>query len=165
MLDSRFPNLYRVFEAPGLLPDLRVKAQMFVAKVMARVPGAQGCYNAKFKELFFYWQRLGPSGGPLSIPIVGEDAWPLDQRDIDDSVDVLKLALTPWKEREKIEAAQKAVAAKAKVEKDEKKKAERRPHIQAHADFLNREKRGVPKTSVYVERPSGLVLPHDKGDS
>lgn len=161
MLDSRYPMLFRVFEAPNLAPDVRTKAQMFVAKVMARVPGAKGVYNAESKRLYFYFKD--PSGGPLTVPIIGEDAWPLDQRDEDDCVSILNLSLVPWEERDKARKAREAEEAKDKVQAEEKKKAERRPGIQDHASFLSRKRRGVQKVSAFVERPSGLLLPHDKG--
>ncbi len=165
MLDSRYPMLFHVFEAPGLSPELRVKARIFVARVKARVPGIHGCFNAKSESLYFYWKRLGPSGGPLCVPIVGDDAWALDQRDIDDCVTVLQLSLVPWEEREKAQKAKEAEAAKDKAQAEEKSKAERRPGIRDHASFLSRKKRGVAKVSAFVERPSGLLLPHDEGDS
>lgn len=160
-LDSRFPNLFHVKDAPGLTPELKDRAIAFVAAVIHRVPGVKGCYNAKQGELFFYF--IDPAGGPLAIPITGEDGWPLDQRDIDDSVSILMLALEPLRKREEKRAAKEAQEKRDHEQLKEKKKAERRPSLQHHADFLRRKRRGLQKTSVYVQLPSGLVVPHENG--
>lgn len=159
--DSRFPNLFRVKDAPGISLELRAACVTFSEAVIKRVPGVKCAYNAVRRELFFYF--IDPSAGPVSISVCGEDAWPLDQRDIDDTVAVLSLSLRPLRER--LERQERAAKEEEKdsVQKVEKNKAERRPELQNHADFLSRKRRGLQKTSVFVERPSGLVLPHDNG--
>lgn len=161
MFDSRFPNLFRVSEAPGLSLELRAKAVAFVDAVVARVPGVKGVCNVERRELFFYF--IDPSGGPLAVPLVGEDAWPLDQRDQDDAVALLRLALEPLAKRERRRAVKEAQDRKDAEELKQKTRAERRPGIQEHADYVSRKRRGLQKTYGYVERPSGLAVPHVNG--
>ena len=160
-LDSRFPNLFRVQDAPGLAPDMRKKATAFVAAILNRVPGVKGCFNAVRGELFFYF--IDPSGGPLSIPITGDEPWALDQRDEDDCVAILRLALEPLAKREERRMAKEASEKRAAEELKGKTRAECRPALQDHADFLRRKRRGLTKT--FAQLPSGLIVPHDKGAS
>lgn len=160
-LDSRFPNLFHVKDAPNLGPTLTAKAVAFVNAIVRRVPGVKGCFNATTGELFFYF--IDPSGGPLCVPITGDEPWPLDQRDEDDCVAVLRLALEPFAARDRRIAAKEAEDKKAVEQAKGQKQAERRPELQAHAAFLRRKRRGLQTTSVFVERPSGLVVPHEQG--
>lgn len=167
-LDSRFPNLYRVKDAPNLSADLRGRCADFVDAVFKRVPGVKGVYNAVRQELFFYF--IDPSAGPVSIPVIGEDAWALDQRDIDDTVSVLNLALSPLAERErrreqkeKQEAAQRAQDLGKSLEDNRKK-------LWGLAEVRRRQKRGLSSLTVdmsptarYAAKPSGLLVPRDTG--
>lgn len=169
-MPAPFDNLFPVKDAPVISLELREKCVAFAEAVLRRVPGVKCLFNAVRRELFFFF--IDPSAGPLAIPVWGEDAWALDQRDQDDSVAVLWLATEPLAKREQRRAEKEKQEANAREQERGVSREENRKDLWKLAERQRRQKRGLSSLTVdlsptarYAETPGGLLVPRDAGVS
>lgn len=146
MIDSRYPNMVRIEEAP-LDPHQRASARKFADEVHRRTT-CNTCYDLYTHSLFLYYGEA-PEIGPLRIPFGQEHGWKLNQSDIDSTVLALNMGRNRTRE-EKDQHMERAEANEKYQQEQEQQKFldERRPEAKKFLDKRDKARRGVSSVSV-----------------
>lgn len=146
--DSRYPNMFRLGDAPGLDAATRAEARRVAAAICNRVDGLKCSYNVKTGGLFFHY-TVEPDSGPTEIPFVkGDSHFNYAPHEIDNVVRYVNMGRIGRKAKNKIIARNEQLEAWRVKDANEAHKAERRPSARNYATFLDQRRRGVTKKIV-----------------
>lgn len=136
MIDSRFPMIVRISEAPA--------ESRRGAEEVARRTGTTPMYNrVTNKIIWVYGNEVG--GGPLQVT-----AKRFEPHTIDRMVEYIQLGKIPRREKDRIAESNARSASHERSETTGRKLDERRPEAVRYAEFLDRKRRGTQSVVVPV---------------
>jgi len=145
-MDSRFPHIYRLADAPGFTGDDRKRCERTAKAIASRVPGLRYVYNAYHRTIFFHYGDY-PLVGPLQLPVFtqGGSMCNYSSSDIDDLVRMIRIGQMDKNEKDAIAARNEKAEKSRKQTETEKFLDDRRPDALNYAAHLMRKRRGVQK--------------------